>query len=123
MLNDVAVRRSGENVWLWLAKLLTGVGIVVVLLVHLVVNHFVAEGGLLTHAEVVEYYTNPWIVLMEAVFLVFVVSHSLLGMRSIVLDLRPARGILRLVDAAFLVIGAVSIIYGLWLLQAVVAFA
>ncbi len=121
MLNDTAVRKSGENVWLWLTKLLTGVGIVVLLLVHLVVNHFAAEGGHLTHADVVEYYTNPWIVLMEAVFLLFVVSHSLIGMRSILLDLRPSRGLLRLADGAFLVIGVVSTIYGLWLLQAVVA--
>ncbi len=121
MLNETAVRKSGENVWLWLAKLLTGLGIVVLLLVHLVVNHFVAREGLLTHADVVDYYTNPWIVLMEGVFLVFVVSHSLIGLRSILLDLKPSQGVLRIMDGSFLVIGLVATVYGIWLLQAVVA--
>lgn len=120
MLNQQASPKSGENVWLWLIKILTGLGIVVLLGVHLVVNHLVAEGGLLTHADVVAYYTNPWIVLMEAVFLAFVVSHSLIGVRSILLDLKPSPGFLRVLDVVLVVVGVVSTVYGLWLLQVVV---
>lgn len=112
--------KTGENVWLWLLKILTGLGIFIVLAVHLLVNHLTAPGGLLTHAEVVAYYTNPWIILTEAVFLLFVVSHSLIGLRSIVLDLKPSRAVLRLVDVAFVIVGVTSTAYGLWLLQAVV---
>ncbi len=117
---DKSAPKTGENVWLWLLKILTGLGIIVVLAVHLIVNHLTAQGGLLTHADVVAYYTNPWIVLMEAVFLLFVVSHSLIGLRSIVLDLKPSRSVLRLVDAAFVIVGVTSTVYGIWLLQAVV---
>ncbi len=120
MLAEKSTPKSGENVWLWLIKILTGLGIVILLVVHLIVNHLVAEGGLLSHAEVVAYYTNPLIVLMEAVFLLFVVSHSLIGLRSIILDLKPSRVVLRLVDIAFVLIGVTSSVYGLWLLQAVV---
>ena len=120
MLYEKSAPKTGENVWLWLLKILTGLAIVVLLAVHLIVNHLVAEGGLLSHAEVVAYYTNPWIVFMEAVFLLVVVSHSLVGLRSIILDLKPSRALLRLIDVAFLIIGVSSSIYGLWLLQAVV---
>jgi succinate dehydrogenase / fumarate reductase membrane anchor subunit len=112
--------KSGENAWLWLIKILTGLGIVVLLTVHLIVNHLTAEGGLLSHADVVAYYMNPLIVLMEAGFLLFVVSHSLIGLRSIVLDLKPTQGRLRLVDGVLVLVGIVASGYGLWLLWAVV---
>jgi succinate dehydrogenase / fumarate reductase membrane anchor subunit len=120
MLYEKSAPKSGENVWLWLLKILSGLAIVVLLAVHLIVNHLVAEGGLLSHAEVVAYYTNPWIVFMEAAFLLVVVSHSLVGLRSIILDLKPSRAVLRIIDFAFVVIGVTSSVYGLWLLQAVV---
>jgi succinate dehydrogenase / fumarate reductase membrane anchor subunit len=97
------------------------VGIIALLIAHFVVNHYVAEGGLLSHADVVAYYSNPLIVLMEAIFLTFVVSHSLIGIRSIVLDLKPSRGVLRVVDWVFSIGGVVAVVYGLWLIQAVIA--
>ena len=120
MINTQPTSKSIENVWLWMVKILTGFGIVVLLFVHLVINHLTATEGLLTHADVLEYYTNPLIVLMEGVFLAFVVSHSLIGMRSILLDLKPAPSALRVIDIALVLIGVVATGYGLWLLQAIV---
>ena len=79
-----AARRLRENAWLWLAKLASGVLIFAILVVHLVVNHFVAPNGLLSYADILAYYANPLIPLMEGVFLVFVVSHALLGLRGLV---------------------------------------
>ncbi len=112
--------RSGESMWLWLFKILSGLAIVLLLAVHLVVNHFIAEGGLLSHADVVEYYRSIWIVVMEAAFLLLVVSHSLIGLRTILLDLKPGRRLLRAADFVLILVGVGSTIYGLWLLQAVV---
>lgn len=121
MIQDTVRRKPGEGFWLWLIKILTGIGIIALLIIHFIVNHFVAEGALLTHADVVAYYRNPWVVLMEGVFLVLVVSHSLIGMRSILLDLQPPSGVVRTVDWLFAAIGIVSVVYGLWLIQAIVA--
>jgi succinate dehydrogenase / fumarate reductase membrane anchor subunit len=112
--------KPGEGAWLWLAKIVSGALIFVVLAIHLTVNHM-AEEGLLSHADVVAYYQNPLIILMEAFFLVFVVVHSLTGLRGILLDLNPRPGLMRMADAALLVLGSVSIVYGIWLLQAVMA--
>lgn len=121
MLEAQTGPKSGENVWIWLVKIITGLGIIVLLIIHFIVNHFVAEGGLLTHADVVAYYTNPWVILMEAVFLAFVVSHALIGTRSIILDLKPSPGVLRVIDWSFTLVGVVSVVYGLWLIQRIVA--
>lgn len=108
-----------ENAWLWLFKIVSGVLIVVILIIHLIVNHFTAPEGLLSWAEVVAYYQNPLIPLMEGFFLIFVVSHSLTGLRSILLDLKPSRDLLKAIDTFLVTFGIGVIIYGIWLLLAV----
>lgn len=107
--------KSGEGTGLWLLKIVSGLLIVIILIVHLIVNHLVAEGGLLTYADVVRYYQNPWIVVMELAFLVFVVPHALLGLRSIILDLKPSRGFIKFINALFVLLGVGAIGYGIWL--------
>ena len=107
--------RTGETAWLWIIKILTGPLLVVLLSVHLIVNHLVAETGLLTWTDVIRYFDSPWIVLMEITFLATVVTHSLLGMRGILLDMNPQRKILKLLDWTLFIFGTVITLYGLWL--------
>jgi succinate dehydrogenase / fumarate reductase membrane anchor subunit len=96
--------------------------VIVILLIHFVVNHFIGEtGGLLSYAQIVAYYRIPIIPIMEIAFLVLVVSHALLGLRSIILDLRPSRALLSAVNWIFSIMGVVSIVYGIWLIRAIVA--
>lgn len=119
MLQTESLPRGSERGWLWLLKVASGALIIILIGVHFVVNHFVAEGGLLTYADVIRYYQNPLIPLMEIIFLVCVVSHSLIGLRGIVLDLHPSPGVLRVVDRVFILFGAGAIIYGIWLALAI----
>lgn len=99
----------------WLLKIFTGLLIVVFLGIHFVVNHLVAPGGLLTYADVVAYFQNPIIVVMEISFLILVVVHSFLGLRSILLDLNPSVTVLRVANFVLAVIGTLAVIYGAWL--------
>jgi succinate dehydrogenase hydrophobic anchor subunit len=108
--------KAKETAWLWLLKVASGVLVVVLLFVHLVVNHLVAENGLMSYADVVRYLSNPWIALMESCFLVIVVTHSLVGVRSIILDLDPSILLQKVIDIAMSLLGAGSIIYGIWLI-------
>lgn len=121
MLNEKSVPKTGENVWIWLLKIVTGVLVIALLFTHLVVNHLVAPEGLLTYQEVVAYLSNPWVAVMEMSFLVIVVSHALVGTRSIILDLNPSRGVLRLVDGLFTLVGVASVVYGVWLIQVIIS--
>jgi succinate dehydrogenase hydrophobic anchor subunit len=41
---------------------------------------------------------------MEIFFLIFVISHALVGLRSILLDLNPSNRILRAADILFIVV-------------------
>jgi succinate dehydrogenase hydrophobic anchor subunit len=118
---SVSVPRSGETTWLWLLKIVTGVLLVILLGIHLVVNHFVAENGLLTYADVVAYYQNPIIPIMEIGFLAIVVTHSLTGLRGIVLDLKPSRNFLRVFDIILVIAGISVVAYGIWLVLVIVS--
>jgi len=121
MTTNIPNTRSGENTWLWLLKILTGTLLVILLGTHLVVNHFVSENGLLTYADVIAYYQNPIIPIMEICFLAAVVSHSLIGLRGIILDLKPSRSLLKIIDTV-LVLGGISVvIYGIWLVTVIVS--
>ena len=111
----VSAPKSGENTWLWLIKIVTGPLLLILVIVHLIVNHFIGETGLLTYADIVAYYRNPLIPAMEITFLAAVVTHSLIGLRGIVLDLKPARNILKIIDWAMVIFGVSTVIYGTWL--------
>jgi len=120
MINTPSTPKPGETTTLWMIKLLTGPVLVIVAFIHVVVNHYVGSlSGLLSHAEVVAYYQNWYIPVMEAIFLITVISHALIGLRGIILDLKPAPGLLRVLDWIFILGGAGFVVYGLWLLRAV----
>jgi len=117
----VSAPRAGENMWLWMVKMVTGPILVILLLIHFVVNHFIAETGLLTYADVVAYYRNPIVPVMEILFLVTVVTHSLIGLRGILLDLNPARRLLKVMDWGLVIAGLAAISYGVWLALVIVS--
>ena len=114
-IRNTSAPRSGENSWLWLVKIVTGPLLIILILVHFIVNHFIGQNGLLTYADVVAYYSNPLIPLMEILFLATVVTHSLSGLRGIILDLKPSRGVLTAVDWLLALVGVAAVSYGAWL--------
>jgi succinate dehydrogenase / fumarate reductase membrane anchor subunit len=112
---NISAPKSGENTWLWLVKIITGPLLVILILVHFIVNHFAAENGLLTYTDVIAYYKNPLIPAMEILFLATVVTHSLIGLRGIILDLKPSRSILKVIDWILVIFGVSAVSYGTWL--------
>lgn len=99
-------------------SLQAGLGVLLVLLlaVHLIVNHWVAPHGLLTYADVIRYYDHPGIVWMEALFLIVVTVHCLLGIHAIVLDLDLSSRITSIITRVVILVGLAAILYGLWLI-------
>lgn len=112
--------RSGEGAGTWFFKIISGFLIIVILIIHLVVNHLIVEGGLLSYADVVQYYQKAIVPIMEIFFLVFVVVHALLGLRSILLDLHPSNKLLKAINYGLVSLGTVSIVYGTWLVIVIV---
>ncbi len=116
-----STKKPQEGTFLWLAKIIAGLVIVIILGIHFWVNHLVAPGGLLSYSDVLAYYQNPIVPIMEVFFLIFVVAHALLGLRSILLDLNPGKKLLSWINIGFILIGIIAITYGTWLVFFVVA--
>ena len=110
-----SIPKPGENSWLWLIKIVTGPFLIVLILIHFIVNHFIGQNGLLTYADVIAYYKNPIIPIMEICFLAAVVTHSLSGLRGIILDLKPSRSLLKIIDWILVIVGILAVSYGTWL--------
>ena len=115
--SSVSGPRPGENTWIWLIKIATGPLLVIVLLLHLIVNHYLGSmsSGLMTYDDVIRYFQNPIIVAIEILFLITVVTHSLIGLHGILLDLHPSRNLLTLSTWLHVILGVSAVAYGIWL--------
>ncbi len=113
----VSAPRPGENSTLWLIKIATGPVLVLVLILHFTVNHYLGSmsSGLMTYDDVIQYFQNPIIPAIEILFLITVVSHCLIGLRGIILDLNPSRSVLNITTWALVILGVSSVVYGIWL--------
>lgn len=115
------LNRERASSWSWILQAFTGLMLVALLGLHMVVQHFVVEGGLRKYQQVVDYLSNPFVFLLEIAFLIIVTWHALLGVRAIILDLGLKPAAERKVTAFLSVVGIVAIAYGIWLSAAIVA--
>jgi succinate dehydrogenase / fumarate reductase, membrane anchor subunit len=104
--------------WLW--QVITGVGLVFPLGLHIITNHFIAKGGLHNFADVLAYLRNPVFLVLEVLFLVVVASHAMLGIRAILMDFGLSDRVEKLVSRALTIVGVLTVCYGMWLTWAIV---
>lgn len=100
----------------WLAQVISGILLIVLLSIHLIVNHWAAPQGLLSYADIVEYYDIPGVVIMEALFLIVVTIHSMQGLQSILLDLNLHPFAVSILTRSLIIMGLVTVVYGVYLL-------
>lgn len=104
--------RSGS---VWLIQAFTGLLLAIILGAHMIAHHFIVEGGLRDYRQVLDYVNNPVIFVTEIAFVIFATVHALLGIRAIIIDMRPSPGALRVANWALGALGTVAIIYGVYL--------
>ncbi len=97
-----------------------GIVLVILLAVHPVVNHWATPQGLLTYADIIRYYDVSGVAWMEALFLIVVTAHCLLGMHSILLDLNLKPQLTGIFTVALFLAGGLAISYGIWLIRTIV---
>lgn len=113
MDNPFAVKPTSSLGWIWQA--VTGVGLLLLLGLHFVANHFIVKGGLRDYADVVAYLRNPVVLVLEVLFLLCVTAHALLGVRGILLDFGLGDRAERILGQALTLVGVLTVGYGLWL--------
>ena len=109
--------------WSWIWQAVSGVLVLGLVTLHMVANHFVVPEGLRNFAEVLDYLSNPLIVVLEVAFLLVVTWHGLLGLRAVILDFGFSPATERLITRVLIVVGALTVGYGLWLTTVIVGQA
>ncbi|HLJ35358.1 MAG TPA: hypothetical protein VKU38_17015 [Ktedonobacteraceae bacterium] len=118
MENPFAREPKSSSLWLW--QVISGLGLILLLGLHLIANHFIAKGGLRNFADVVAYMRNPIFLVLEALFLIVVAVHAMPGVRAILTDFGlPARAEQRL-NRVLTVVGVLTVGYGLLLTWAII---
>ncbi len=113
-MEEMATRRDRSGS-LWLVQAFTGLLLVFILGTHMIAHHFIVEGGLRDYQQVLDYVANPLVFIIEVTFVIVATIHALLGVRAIIVDLRPSAATVRIINWVLVAVGAVTIGYGLWL--------
>jgi succinate dehydrogenase hydrophobic anchor subunit len=112
---ETGVRRSRT----WKATAGSGAALLVLVTVHMIAHHFVVAevGGLRTYAQVLDYIANPVMFVIEILFLGVVTTHAMLGLRSVLFDFGLSVRAKRMVARGLLVLGIVTVGYGVTLIS------
>jgi succinate dehydrogenase / fumarate reductase, membrane anchor subunit len=117
------IDEPGGGAGAFLGQIVSGVALLILLTLHMIAQHFILPEGLRDYASVIEWVANPIVVLLELSFLAFVTWHALLGLRAIIFDYGFSVSTERWITRAFVVIGVVTVVYGTWLMVAIVSAA
>ena len=117
-LRTAAVDSSRGGMWPWLGQRVTAVLVIVTIMIHLVLTHFVAIGHL-SYDNIGERLAAGVVVANDIVLLLAVVFHGLNGLRMVVLDWGLAgSGGRRVFDLVLWLVGIAAVVYGIWALWA-----
>jgi succinate dehydrogenase/fumarate reductase cytochrome b subunit len=116
----------GITFWPWFLQRVTGAGLIVLLLIHVVVNHYLniseAEKGILpglvVFSNVADRFETAGYWVIDIFLLSFVLYHGLNGIRNIALDYGARGAVERAVTAVLLAIGVAAFIFGIFALAA-----
>ncbi len=106
---------TSKSLWLWLLQSISGIGLIGLVGLHWVAQHYLAAGGLRDYAQVVAYLRQPVALALELAFLIVVAAHALMGVRAILADLSLPARLRRAMDMALWAAGLVTVLYGLQL--------
>jgi succinate dehydrogenase cytochrome b556 subunit len=115
-LGTETLDRSRGGMWPWLGQRVTAVLVIVTIMVHLVLTHYVAIGEL-SFDNIGDRLAGGVVLVNDIVLLVAVVFHALNGLRMVVLDwgLSNVAG-RRVFDAVLWLVGIATVAYGIWAL-------
>ena len=120
-MSSNVLERSRGGMWPWLGQRVTAVLVIVTIMVHLVLTHYIAIGEL-SFDNIADRLAGGAVLINDIVLLVAVVYHGLNGLRMVVLDwgLSNVAG-RRVFDVVLWLVGIATIVYGIWALWALVS--
>ena len=105
----------------WISQVVSGVLLFVLLGVHIVMQHFVAKGGLRDYAQVLSYLSNPAVLAVESLFVLVLIWHAMLGLRAVLFDFGFGHRGQAAITWGVVVLGTITGGYSFWLIAALAA--
>jgi succinate dehydrogenase / fumarate reductase cytochrome b subunit len=111
-----ALDAARGGMWPWLGQRVTAVLVIVTILIHLVLTHYIAIGQL-SYDNIGARLAGAAVLVNDIVLLVAVVYHALNGVRMVLLDYTfGSAGARHVLSAVLWVIGVAAIVFGIWAL-------
>ena len=111
-----ALDSARGGMWPWLGQRVTAVLVIVTILIHLVLTHYIAIGHI-DYDNIGARLATGAVVVNDMVLLFAVVYHALNGLRMVVLDWGlSSPGGRKAFDAVLWVVGIGAVIFGTWAL-------
>jgi len=104
----------------FVVQVVTGALLLVLLALHMLAQHFIVPTGLRFYDDVIAWLSNPVVVAVEVAFLGTVTYHALLGVRAILFDFGFSERTERRITNVLVVVGIVTVVYGVALLAAII---
>ncbi|TDI60132.1 MAG: hypothetical protein E2O94_02145 [Alphaproteobacteria bacterium] len=112
---------GGRGFWPWVGQRLSGLFLAFFLGLHVVLLHFLRDGAIDAEGVMERLMASPLMVTFYAAFVVIVVFHGLNGFWGIALDYAPKDGLRRGIKWTLVIVGTIGVLYGLFVLQALVS--
>lgn len=113
MRTDVIESQRG-GMWPWLGQRVTAALVIVTIIIHLVLTHYISIGKL-SFTDIADRLANTAVLVNDIVLLLAVVFHGLNGLRMVVLDYWLGSAGSRKAFSLFLwLVGIAVVIYGIW---------
>lgn len=113
---------TARGFWSWALQRLSGLFLAFFVGVHVVLVYFLRQGRVDAAGVIERLEGSPLMVTFYAAFVLVVVFHALNGVWGIVLDFGPSHGGRRRLRNTLWTVGVVAVVYGLFVLRALVAF-
>ena len=115
-LRTAVLDGSRGGMWPWLGQRVTAALVLVTVMVHLVLTHYIAIGEL-SYDNIADRLAGGTVLVIDLVLLVAAVFHALNGVRMVVLDWGlGAKSTRRVFDLVLWLVGITVIVYGTWAL-------
>ena len=95
----------------WIGQAVSGVLLIVIVFLHMLFQHF--QEGLLSVNEAIAHVASPAIFILELLFVLVVTYHALVGVKSVIFDLKLSDSTRRKVSTGLTILGVVTAIYGI----------
>lgn len=116
MQQTIQLQASRRSFWLWFLQRLSSIGLIIVLLFHMVVLHYVDPSAEITLADTQVRLQSFLFVLVDSLLLVFALFHGLNGVRNVAYDYFPKAGTRKVISVVLLIVGVAVFVWGAFVL-------